>query len=219
MSALRPVASVLLASGLLASAAAEPAPPSAARPVLRVGIDDGDLRGADGAALQAAIDRVAALGGGTVRIGPGRYLLRNALALRSGVDDGTFRISAPLYLDYMMEQGASASLVFPAVGGWQVRNVTLEGLTIDGNRGKTVATDGCRSGGLYLFECGRVAIRSCVVRGHHHGLVFRDNTIGNAAAGGPTVVGLAVGPFAKDLVQEENRFTNVRKDVAWEETR
>lgn len=57
----------------------------AERPEIRVGIDSGDLRGNDNRALQAAVDYIAALGGGTVRIGPGEYLMRDSLHLRSGV--------------------------------------------------------------------------------------------------------------------------------------
>src|SRR2546421_12718060 len=52
---------------------------------IRVGIESGDLRGSDHRALQAAVDYVAGLGGGTVHIGPGRYLMRNALMLRDHV--------------------------------------------------------------------------------------------------------------------------------------
>src|SRR5262245_8212251 len=53
--------------------------------VVRVGIDEGDVGGADHRALQAAVDYVAGLGGGTVHIGPGRYLMRNALKLRDNI--------------------------------------------------------------------------------------------------------------------------------------
>ena len=212
-------------------AAAQPAG-DLQRAEIRVGIEEGDLRGADQRALQAAVDHVARLGGGIVRIGPGRYAMRNALALRDNVDivgvpgktilaacdgfhsplaadgdcnerqitladasgfqvgDGvtvqdqragggfavttatltarvdprTFRISAPLYLDYMVANHASAKLAFPVVGGWQVHNVSIEGLTIDGNRGKSEPLDGCRGGGIYLFECSAVTLRNCVVR-------------------------------------------------------
>ncbi len=55
------------------------------RPVVRVGINDGDLRGNDHRVLQAAVDYVAYLGGGTVEIGAGRFMLRNALHLRTNV--------------------------------------------------------------------------------------------------------------------------------------
>ena len=61
---------------------------TAAQPVgaeIRVGIDAGDLRGSDNRALQAAVDYIAGLGGGTVHIGPGRFTMRNALTLRDNV--------------------------------------------------------------------------------------------------------------------------------------
>src|SRR5438309_7476374 len=80
-----PAAAVLTAAALLLvppSPAAD-APPAGAE--IRVGIDDGDLRGADHRALQAAVDYVAGLGGGTVHVGPGRYEMRNALTLRDNV--------------------------------------------------------------------------------------------------------------------------------------
>ena len=215
------------------SRAADWAPaPGVELPEVRVGIDEGDVRGSDQRALQSAIDYVAGLGGGTVRIGPGRYHMRNALTLRDNVTvvgvpgktilaacdglarrlaadgdcnerqvtvadpsglhigDGiavtdrqagggfavttatitgragpnTFRLSAPLYLDYLVSNEATAALVFPVVGGWRVKNVVLDGLTIDGNRGKSEYLDGCRGGGIYLFECDTVHIRRCVVR-------------------------------------------------------
>jgi parallel beta-helix repeat protein len=53
--------------------------------------------------------------------------------------------------------------VFPIVGGWQVKNAAVEGLTIDGNRSKSLALDGCRGGGIYLFECANVRISRCEV--------------------------------------------------------
>jgi hypothetical protein len=55
------------------------------RPRLRVGIKEGDMTGSDNRALQAAVDYVASLGGGTVEIGPGQYSMRDSLHLRSNV--------------------------------------------------------------------------------------------------------------------------------------
>jgi parallel beta-helix repeat protein len=202
---------------------------------LHVGVEEGDLRGSDHRALQAAVDYIAGLGGGTVHVGPGRYLMRNALILRDHVrvagvpdetilaaadgacsllacdgdcnerqitlaepsgfrvgdgvaiadrgngggfgvttatltaqmDERSFRISAPLYFDYMVAQGASARRAFPVVGGWQVKDATVEGLTIEGNRERAEPLDGCRGGGIYLFECEDVTIRRCTVRGYN----------------------------------------------------
>src|SRR5262245_39811434 len=54
-------------------------------PVVRVGPREGDIVGADTRALQAAVDYVAGLGGGTVEIGPGDFLMNDSLHLRSFV--------------------------------------------------------------------------------------------------------------------------------------
>jgi len=64
---------------------AEPEENRLERAEVRVGIDDGDFRGDDGRILQAAVDYVAGLGGGTVEIGPGRFVMRNSLRLRDNV--------------------------------------------------------------------------------------------------------------------------------------
>lgn len=52
---------------------------------ITVGVNEGDLRGADHRALQAAVDYVAGLGGGVVQIGPGEYRMRDSLHLRPHV--------------------------------------------------------------------------------------------------------------------------------------
>ncbi len=55
------------------------------RPQINVGQSDADIVGADNRALQAAVDYISALGGGTVTIGPGEYVMRDSLHLRSDV--------------------------------------------------------------------------------------------------------------------------------------
>src|SRR5258705_6134867 len=55
------------------------------RPHLTVGQRDADIVGTDNRALQAAVDYVAALGGGTVEIGDGELLMHDSLHLRSFV--------------------------------------------------------------------------------------------------------------------------------------
>ncbi len=52
---------------------------------LRVGMANADIVGQDNRALQAALDYVGNLGGGTVIVGPGVYLMANALRLHSNV--------------------------------------------------------------------------------------------------------------------------------------
>src|SRR5215207_94776 len=50
---------------------------------LTVGNDKGDLCGKDQRVIQAAVDTVARMGGGTVRLLPGTFQLRNAVYLCS----------------------------------------------------------------------------------------------------------------------------------------
>jgi parallel beta-helix repeat protein len=58
-----------------------------AQPAVRVtvGVRDADIIGNDNRALQAAVDYAGNLGGGVVEIGPGEYLMRDSLHLRSRV--------------------------------------------------------------------------------------------------------------------------------------
>ena len=262
---------------------------SDAVPTIRVGIDEGDLRGSDNRVLQAAIDYVATLGGGTVAVGPGRFLMRNALHLRDRVNvlgvagqtmlvacdgiesrlaadgdcnerqitledpsgfrvgDGvsiqddrkggfevttatltaqtgpnSFSISAPLYLDYMVSDKASARLVFPVVGGWNVTNVIVEGLTIDGNRAHAQPLNGCRGGGIFLFECADVTIRHCAVRNYNgDGISFQVSqrvTVEDCLAENNAVLGLHPGSGSQHPVVRNNRSLGNGSDglfVCW----
>jgi parallel beta-helix repeat protein len=234
------------------------------------------MRGGDNRVLQAAVDYVARLGGGTVRVGPGRYQMRNALALRDGVDvigvagrtileacegfsspliadgdanerqitvqdpsgfrvgdgvaiqdtksggfavttasiiartgPGTFRISAPLYLDYMVSQKATAKLAFPIVGGWNVKNVLIDGLTVEGRGEKSQYLDGCRGGGIFLFESEYVTIRNCTVRGYNgDGISFQVSshvTVEDCLSENNTGLGIHPGSGSQKPVVRRNR--------------
>lgn len=246
-----------------------------ARVELRVGMDEGDLRGSDNRVLQAAVDQVASLGGGTVNIGPGRFEMRNALRLRdrvrivgvrgetvlvacegarsrlncdgdcnerqitldeptlfhvgdgvsvqdddaggftvttatltSQIDEHTFTISAPLYVDYMIAKNASTQIAFPVVGGWQIKDAVVEGLTIEGNGSARGRLDGCRGGGIYLFECSDVAIRDCTVRNYNgDGISFQVSenvTVEGCTVEGNTGLGLHPGSGSKQPVVRRN---------------
>ncbi|MHC4680251.1 MAG: NosD domain-containing protein [Planctomycetota bacterium] len=55
------------------------------RPLVTVAKEDAHLTGGDNRALQAAVDYIAGLGGGTVEIGEGEYLMYDSLHLRANV--------------------------------------------------------------------------------------------------------------------------------------
>ena len=52
-----------------------------------------------------------------------------------------------------------------------------------------------------------------VITGRHNDVVFRQDTIGNAKAGGPAKTGIYVGKDAEGFTDEDNRFTHVRNGV------
>jgi len=261
-----------------------------AKPVqITVGVEKGDIRGSTNKALQAAVDYVAAQGGGVVRIGPGKYAMRNALFLRDGVKvigtpgktvlsacagavsllrlDGdcnerqvtlvdpskfrpgygisvkdknmggfgvttatllaqtsadTFKISRPLYYDYMVHNKASARLTFPVVGGYQVKNASIEGVVVEGNRKKTQPLNGCRGAGIYLFECENIRIADCVVKGYNgDGISFQVSqkvTVEGCEVSGCAGIGLHPGSGSQDPVVRNNTSTKNDGDgmyVCW----
>lgn len=99
-------------------------------PTVTAGPADADIAGNDNRALQAAVDYIAGLGGGTVEIGPGTYTMRDSLHLRNrvtvrgrGPESVLFKadaVESPLTLDgdYGEEQitVADAAGFAPGVG-------------------------------------------------------------------------------------------------------
>lgn len=85
-----------------------------------VGTDKGDIVGSSDKALQAAIDYIAGKGGGTVRILPGTFTLRNALHLPSKV---RLLGSGP---ETIITKGASETVALSEDSDWYDQEITLE---------------------------------------------------------------------------------------------
>ncbi|MBM3501193.1 MAG: hypothetical protein FJX74_21290, partial [Armatimonadetes bacterium] len=196
------------------------------------GPESADFTGRDHLALQAAVDYVTALGGGTVRILAGTYEMGNSLFLRSGlrlvgagedtilrkcpsvatrltddtdwydttvtVEDGSlFRVGGGILLrgkcphyakqqfvkrtvvavegnvlhldrdpreNFWIDMEAEAARLFPVVTGDNVNDLTIESLTIDGNRAENENLNGNYGGGLFLQDCDRVTVRDVTTR-------------------------------------------------------
>jgi hypothetical protein len=87
--------------------------------MVTVGPHKADVVGTDQKAIQAAVDYVARLGGGTVRILPGTYRMRNAVYLRSHV-----RIVGS-GLDSVLIKEPSVKTKLAADSDWYEQEVTL----------------------------------------------------------------------------------------------
>lgn len=94
-------------------------PDWAERLTLTVGENSGDFQGANDRVIQAALDYVARLGGGTVRILPGTYVFRNAVWMPSRV-----RLIGS-GADSVLTRGASVRIALAADSDWYDQEITL----------------------------------------------------------------------------------------------
>lgn len=93
--------------------------PMKERARVTVGIHGCEITGSDNRALQAAVDYVAGLGGGVVEIGPGEYLMRDSLHLRSHV---TVR---GMPRETILRKAASAASALKIDGDYGEEQITL----------------------------------------------------------------------------------------------
>jgi len=266
---------------ILALFAALLGPPTAfsqgTRLTVTVGPADADVIGADNVAIQKAIDRVAAAGGGTVVIKAGTYLLANSvrlashLSLRGEGPDKTLLKKVPgvrsklkldadygemiatvedvrgfapgmgvtildkaspggwtpsvrtivriegntLYLDRFLQMDYSVANqgevfnTFPLVAGFDVADVRVEDLTVDGSRSDSVILDGCQAAGIYFFHSQRMTIHNCVARnypGDGIGTQYvEDPVVDNCEVYGNAQLGIHLGTGALHGIVRYNR--------------
>ena len=131
------VTPAMFGAGLLSAAETRPQAPPVTRPratsgdpvepdweqriKVTVGPSKADLVGSDHRVIQAAVDYVAGLGGGTVQILPGTYRFRNAVQLRSGI-----RIAGS-GLDSVCIKEPSVKTILAENSDWYDQEVTLAG--------------------------------------------------------------------------------------------
>src|SRR5262249_1439379 len=134
----------------------------------------------------------------------------------------TFRLSNPLYLDYLVSHRATAALAFPVVGGWRVKNAAAEGLAVEGDRGRAEHLDGCRGGGSHLPEGDPATLRQRVVRGYRgDGISFqlsRRVTVEDCLSEKNGGLGLHPGSGSEHPVLRRNRSLGNDQDglyVCW----
>ncbi len=197
-----------------------------------VGPQKADLTGSDHKVIQAAVDYVARLGGGTVQILPGTYRMRNAVYLQSRVrilgsgdesvlikepsvktnlasnsdwydqevtledaagfeiGDGVvlrthnphngsfdtykrtliarsgnrYKLNEMLVENFWVREGATAATLFALFDGMRVSDVTIENITLDGNKGANEFLNGNYVGCIFLRESNRIHMRGVTAR-------------------------------------------------------
>jgi len=246
-----------------------------------VGPAGADVIGTDGIAIQKAVDRVAAAGGGTVAIKPGTYLLANSVRLAShiclrgagpdktilkkapgidrklkldadygeyiatvedasgfapgmgvtvldsaspsgwepsvvtitAIEGNTLRFNQFLHIDYAVERGGHVFNTFPLVAGYEVVDVQVEDLTVDGSRAGSSILDGCQAGGIYFFHSQHMTVHNCVARdfpGDGISLQFvEDPVVENCEAMNNALLGIHLGTGAlRGIVRDSRAHDN-----------
>lgn len=205
------------------------------RLTITVGNKDADLVGRDERVLQAAVDYVRRMGGGTVHVKAGLYTLRNAvhlpsrvrlrgdgpetritkcasvispladdsdwydqeITLKSGkgfrVGDGVvlrtrnphnggvdvikrtlvarkgnrFKLNDGIRKNLWLSGKPTAALLFPLLTSENTADVTIENLTLDGNRKNNQNLNGNYGGCIFLQDCNRYTIRKVIARNYN----------------------------------------------------
>jgi hypothetical protein len=244
---------------------------------LTVGTDTGDLCGRDQRVIQAAVDTVARMGGGTVKLLPGTFRLRNAVTLCSNlrlvgsgpdtvlvkeasaaaklaadsdwydqeitladatgfrVGDGVclraknphdggptvlkrtlvarsgtrFKLDRGLRENLWAAGNPTAATLFPILSGEFVTGVTIENLTLDGNKANNAELDGNYAGCVFLQDCADVTIRGVVARDYNgDGIswqICHDVTVEGCESRGHTGLGLHPGSGSQRPLIRNNK--------------
>jgi len=86
----------------------------------------------------------------------------------TGLEGRMLRLSPMTLRDYdSAKQHARVRNTFPVLCVMDAANVTLDGITVDGNRAENAYIDGCRGGAIYLYRVRNVAVRNCTARNYN----------------------------------------------------
>ena len=92
------------------------------------------------------------------------------ISISSVVDiKGPYLIINPITVrDYDQERlHAKVRNTFPILCVMNAEKVTLEDITVDGNRAENAYIDGCRGGAIYLYDVRDVTVRNCTARNYN----------------------------------------------------
>ncbi|MBL8867421.1 MAG: right-handed parallel beta-helix repeat-containing protein [Planctomycetia bacterium] len=245
---------------------------------ITVGNDKGDLAGRDEKVIQAAVDTVARAGGGTVKLLPGTFKLRNAVYLASNIrivgagadtifikepsvssklaadsdwydreitlaDAAGFRVGDGVCLRaknphhggatvikrtlvarsgnrFKLDKGLrenlwsagtpTAATLFPLFSGEFVSNVTIENLTLDGNKANNLELDGNYAGCIFLQDCADFTIRHVTARNYRgDGIswqICHDVLVENCHSHDHTGLGLHPGSGSQRPIMRNNKL-------------
>jgi hypothetical protein len=176
---------------------------------LTVGPHNADLVGRDDKVLQAAIDYVARMGGGTVKVLPGTYTLRNSVYLPSKI-----RLLGS-GAETVITKGASETIEFADDSDWYDQEITLK------NAGSLRVGDGVTLRAKDVSRSGELVIKRTLVARSGNRFKINDGLRQNLwVEGAPTctsVFPLLTSEYTSDVIIEDvvldgNRENNAHLD-------
>ena len=254
---------------------------------LSVGVKKADLVGDSDKVIQAALDYVARLGGGTVKLLPGTYTCRNSVflpsrvrLLGSGADSivtkidsetidvsgdsdwydqeitlqkaGAFRVGDGVTLVVVNPHNGTTDVikrtlvarngnrfklndglrdnvwvsgkpkcnsVFPILTSEHTSDVTIENLTLDGNRKNNINLNGNYGGGVFLQDCNRYTMLNVESRNYNgDGFSFQichDVVVENCHSHDNADLGVHPGSGSQRPIIRNNRLHNNSQGLFW----
>lgn len=90
---------------------------------------------------------------------------------------GYFTISRSMNADIMVHDKGFAATIFPVISGYNIQDVHIENITVDGNRSQNpTKVDGCRTAGIYFYRGDNAVISNCLVRNYNgDGISFQQS--------------------------------------------
>ena len=129
----------------------------------------------------------------------------------TGVKEGMLLISPMTLRDYNSERlHGMVRNTFPILCVMDAENVTLEDITVDGNKAENAYIDGCRGGAIYLYRVRNVTVQNCTARNYNgDGISFQVTDgvkVRNCESYGHTGYGLHPGTGSANPVVQNCRL-------------
>jgi hypothetical protein len=129
------------------------------------------------------------------------------------IEGNTLHLDRFLQMDYSVARQGLVFNTFPLIAGFNVEDVQVEDLSVDGSRAGSGILDGCQTAGIYFFHSQRMTLRNCVARDYPgDGIslqIVEDPVVDNCEAEGNTQLGIHLGTGAlRGIVRDSRAHDN-----------
>lgn len=125
------------------------------------------------------------------------------------IDGNTLYFDRFLQMDYSVASGGMVFNTFPMLAGFDVQDVTIENLEVDGNKAGSETLDGCQSGAIYFFHSNKMTIRNCVAHDYPGDGIstqfVEDPVVEHCESFGNSMLGIHLGTGAASGIVRFNR--------------